>query len=159
MHTCISFLQKFWYWVFYFTCSDFSFWFSKFLVIYHSYFAMYFQSLIKNKEQQHLQQLIESKEISDFEVLFEEHSSAFYHASQMMSDGIILPECTRQVIIKFIFRPCWLILLLLLSGLNSNKKSRGALKFFQTLRSSNISHFIHIAVFQKVDAQLWKLQV
>ena len=38
-------------------------------------------------------------------------------------------------------------------GLISNKKSKGALKFFQTLCSSNIFHFIHLAVFQKVDAQ------
>ena len=37
-------------------------------------------------------------------------------------------------------------------GLISNKSSVGALKFFQTLRSSNVSHFIHLEVFQKVDA-------
>lgn len=54
------------------------------------------------KEEHHLQELTESKEIDDFDVLFEDHSSAFYLASQMMSDGIILPEYTRQVIIEFI---------------------------------------------------------
>ena len=40
----------------------------------------------------------------------------------------------------------------ILQGLISNKRSMGALKFIQTLRSSNISHFIHPEVFQKVDA-------
>ena len=38
-------------------------------------------------------------------------------------------------------------------NLISNKKSKGVLKFFPTLRSSNISHFVHLAVFQKVYAQ------
>lgn len=71
-------------------------------MIHPNNFTIYFQLQIKEKEQEHLQQLTESKEINDFDVLFEDHSSAFYLASQMMSDGIILPECTRQVIIKFI---------------------------------------------------------
>lgn len=65
---------------------------------------------IKAKEEQHLQELTESKEIDDFDVLFEDHSSAFYLASQMMSDGIILPEYTRQVIIEFILWFCKLFI-------------------------------------------------
>ena len=40
-----------------------------------------------------------------------------------------------------------------IQGLISNKKGRRALNFFQTLNSSNISHFIHLEVSQKVDVQ------
>lgn len=56
------------------------------------------QLQIQEKELQYINQLSESKDGNDYEILFEDKTSAFYQASQMTSDGIILPECTRHVI-------------------------------------------------------------
>ncbi|XP_035208733.1 methylcrotonoyl-CoA carboxylase beta chain, mitochondrial-like isoform X2 [Stegodyphus dumicola] len=45
-----------------------------------------------------LKELSSTENMNEFETLFENHTSAFYHASVMKSDGIISPQDTREVL-------------------------------------------------------------